>query len=101
MAQEQSGLSRVSGKRTNICTGLHGDPVERRERTEGNADRMPWNQTATRAAMRPGLEQVREPENRAKKQRFSALLGHADADLLQAVSSWDMPDSALGVNGPM
>jgi RNA-directed DNA polymerase len=96
---EKSDLSKVAGKPVNNAEGSAAEPVERRERAEGNTVKRSTRRTLSRGSVFSGFERVRERAETEKKERFTALLHHVDVDLLRAGFSWLKRDAAPGVDG--
>jgi RNA-directed DNA polymerase len=96
---EKSDLSKVAEKPANNAEGLAAEPVERRERAEGNTVKHGTRRTLSRGSVFSGFERVRERAKTEKKERFTALLHHVDVDLLWAAFSWLKRDAAPGVDG--
>jgi hypothetical protein len=78
--REKSDLAAVARKLTNGADGPSSESVERRAGTKGNTDKTCMRRTPSRASMFAGLERVRERARREKKERFTALLHHENAD---------------------
>ena len=96
---EKSDPSTVAMKPANKSEGSDAESVERREGAEGNTNKDRLRRTQRRASMSSGLERVRERAKAEKKERFTALLHHVDADLLRSAFSWLKRDAAPGVDG--
>ena len=59
------------------------ETAEQRAGTEGNAIRQSTHRTQMRARVSQALERVRQAAKVRKKEQFTALLHHVNADLLQ------------------
>lgn len=79
---EKSDSCIVAVKSTNKPTEAGAESMERRQGTKRNADGTCTHRTQSRARVSPGLERVRERAKRSKKERFTSLLPHVDAELL-------------------
>jgi RNA-directed DNA polymerase len=97
--QEKSDLPTVAEKPANNADGAAAESVERRGRAEGNTDKTHIRRAQDRESMSSGLERVRERARREKKERFTTLLHHVDADLLRDAFRWLKRDAAPGVDG--
>ncbi|TMG98541.1 MAG: group II intron reverse transcriptase/maturase [Betaproteobacteria bacterium] len=96
---EKSDLPVVAVKPTNKLGRPRAEPVEPRERTEGNAGKPDMRRTPSRESMPQGLDRVRQAAREGKKERFTALLHHVTVDLLKDAYSWLKRDAAPGVDG--
>lgn len=96
---EKSDLPVVAVKPTNKLGPPRVEPVEPRERTEGNAGEPAMRRTQRRESMPQGLDRVRQAARDGKKERFTALLHHVTVDLLKDAYSWLKRDAAPGVDG--
>ena len=96
---EKSDLPVVAVKPKNKLGQPRAEPVEPRERTEGNAGKPDMRRTQGRESMLQGLDRVRQAAREGKKERFTALLHHVTADLLKDAYSWLKRDAAPGVDG--
>jgi RNA-directed DNA polymerase len=96
---EKSDLPVVAVKPTNKLRQPRAEPVEPRERTEGNAGKPDMRRTPSRESMPQGLDRVRQAAREGKKERFTALLHHVTVDLLTDAYSWLKRDAAPGVDG--
>src|ERR1700747_1147517 len=74
------------------------EPVERRAGTEGNADQQSTRQTQSRVSVSQALERIRKVARERKKERFTALLHHINADLLEQAFDELKTDAAPGVD---
>ena len=74
---EKSDLPVVAVKPTNKLGPPRAEPVEPRERTEGNAGKPDMRRTPSRESMPQGLDRVRQAAREGKKERFTAVLHHA------------------------
>ena len=74
----------VAGKPANEAGQPAEEPVERRAVTKGNADQQTTSRTPSRTSVTQALDRIRRTARERKKERFTALLHHIDADLLEA-----------------
>src|SRR5579871_5496517 len=95
--QEKSDLFEVARKLANKSRRLEAEPVERRERAEGNTGEPHTRRTLRRGSVFQGIDRVREAARQRKKERFTALLHHVSIDLLRPAFSWLKRDAAAGV----
>ena len=79
---EKSDLSIVAMKLTNKSGQPEAEPVERRERAEGNTEGQHMRRTQSRESVSQGLDRVREAAQQKKKERFTALLHYVTIDRL-------------------
>jgi len=73
--------------------------VERRAGAEGNAVDPRGVRAQDRAASSLGIDRVRKTAQERKGERFTTLLHHIDAPLLQQAYYWLKQDAAPGVDG--
>jgi RNA-directed DNA polymerase len=97
---KKSDLAEVAMKPTNNA-GLKtaAEPVERRAGTKGNVDQQSTHRTQIRDRVSQALGRVRQAAKERKKERFTALLHHVDADLLRLSFSALKRQAAPGVDG--
>ena len=96
---EKSDLAEVARKPANAAGRPGGELVERRARTEGNANEDGRDRTPSRASLSPGLDRVRQAARENRKLRFTALLHHVTVDLLRESYRALKRDAAPGVDG--
>ena len=99
---KKSELAEVATKPTNKA-GLTtaAEPVERRAGTKGNANQQSTHRTQIRDRVSQALGRVRQAAKERKKERFTALLHHADIDLLRISFYALKRKAAPGVDGVM
>ena len=97
--QEKSDLFIVAKKPANKPGQPGAEPVERRERAEGNTGESHMRRTQCRESVSQGLDCVRQAAKARKKERFTALLHHVNVDLLKEAYSWLKRSAAPGVDG--
>jgi len=73
--------------------------VEQRAETKGNTGQPRTHRAQNRNGVSPGLERVRQAARQRKKERFTALLHHVTADLLQEAFYALKRKAAPGVDG--
>jgi group II intron reverse transcriptase/maturase len=73
--------------------------VERKAGAEENAGQDGTQRTQGRLSVSPGLERVRKAAKARKKEKFTALLHHVDAELLRWAFSALKREAAPGVDG--
>ena len=97
---KKSDLAEVATKPTNKA-GLTtaAEPVERRAGTKGNANQQSTHRTQIRDRVSQALGRVRQAAKERKKERFTALLHHADIDLLRISFYALKRKAAPGVDG--
>jgi len=96
---EKSDLSTVAMKLTNKSGQPEAEPVERRERAEGNTEGQHMRRTQSRESVSQGLDRVREAAQQKKKERFTALLHYVTVDRLMDAFSCLKREAAPGVDG--
>jgi RNA-directed DNA polymerase len=87
---EKSDPAIVAGKPANKAEQSAAEPVEPRAGAKENAPEDGTSRTPSRIDVHSGLARVRQAAQGLKKQKFTALLHHVDAELLNS------GDSALG-----
>ena len=75
------------------------EAVERRARAEGNADRQRTHRAQNRERVTQALDRVRQAARQRKKERFTALLHHANVDTLRLAFYALKRRAAPGVDG--
>jgi RNA-directed DNA polymerase len=96
---EKSDLSTVAMKLTNKSGQPEAEPVERRERAEGNTEGQHMRRTQSWESVSQGLDRVREAAQQKKKERFTALLHYVTVDRLMDAFSCLKREAAPGVDG--
>lgn len=96
---EKSDLAIVAVKPANKAGRPGAERVERRAGAEGNADGPHEARAQHRAASSPGIARVRKAAQERKGERFTSLLHHIDAPLLEQAYHWLKRDAAPGVDG--
>jgi RNA-directed DNA polymerase len=89
----------VAGKLANKAERSAAEPVERRAGTKGNANQRHTGRTQSREAVSQGLARIRQTARERKKERFTALFHHIDADLLRDAFCGLKRGAAPGVDG--
>jgi RNA-directed DNA polymerase len=74
------------------------EPGERRAGTKGNADQQSTRRTQRRESVSQALERIRKAARERKKERFTTLYHHIDADLLEEAFAELKEDAAPGVD---
>ena len=74
------------------------EPGERRAGTKGNADQQITRRTQRRESVSQALERIRKAARERKKERFTTLYHHIDADLLEEAFAELKEDAAPGVD---
>lgn len=75
------------------------DPVEPRAKAEENASQHDTHRALNRERVTQALERVRQAAKRNKKEKFTALLHHINADTLKLAFFAPKRDAAAGVDG--
>jgi len=75
------------------------DPVEPRAKAEENASQHDTHRALNRERVTQALERVRQAAKRKKKEKFTALLHHINADTLKLAFFALKRDAAAGVDG--
>jgi RNA-directed DNA polymerase len=96
---EKSDPAIVAMKPTNEPGRPGKERVERRAGAEGNAVDPHGVRAQDRAASSLGIDRVRKAAQERKTEKFSTLLHHIDASLLQQAYYWLKRDAAPGVDG--
>jgi group II intron reverse transcriptase/maturase len=73
--------------------------VERRAGAEGNAGEPHTDRAQHRVTASPGLARIRKAASEREGERFTTLLHHIDAGLLEQAYYWLKRDAAAGVDG--
>src|SRR6516162_2772685 len=106
--REKSDPAIRAGKPTNKAEASvhakHGvadaaEPVEQRAGAEGNASEQSTHRTQGRERVSQALDRVRKAARLRKKERFTALLHHINADLLLEAFYALKRNAAPGVDG--
>ena len=69
------------------------------DQAEGNAVEHGMRRTPRRESMSHGLDRVRQAAKERKRERFTALLHHIDAELLGSAYGWLRKEASAGVDG--
>jgi RNA-directed DNA polymerase len=96
---EKSDPAIVAAKPANEPGQLGKERVERRAGAKGNAVDPRGVRAQDRAASSLGIGRVRKIAQERKGERFTTLLHHIDAPLLQQAYYWLKQDAAPGVDG--
>lgn len=96
---EKSDPAIVAMKPTNESGRPGKEWVERRAGAKGNAVGPHGVRAQDRAASSSGIDRVRKTAQERKTERFTSLLHHIDASLLQQAYHWLKRDAAPGVDG--
>ncbi|HET6618702.1 MAG TPA: group II intron reverse transcriptase/maturase [Dongiaceae bacterium] len=97
--REKSDLAIGAGKPVNKPARAGAEAAERRAGAKENASQDGTHRTPSRASVSPGLERVRQAAKGLKKEKFTALLHHVDADLLRHAYLALKREAAAGVDG--
>ena len=97
--REKSDPAIVAMKPTNEPGRPGKERVERRAGAKGNAVGSHGVRAQDRAASSLGIDRVRETAQERKAERFTTLLHHIDAALLEQAYYWLKRDAASGVDG--
>jgi RNA-directed DNA polymerase len=74
------------------------EPVERRAGTKGNAGQQSTHRTQSRTGVSQALERIRKAASERKKERFTALFHHINAELLMEAFFELAQNAAPGVD---
>jgi RNA-directed DNA polymerase len=96
---EKSDPAIIAMKPTNEPGRPGKERVERRAGAEGSAVDPHGVRAQDRAAPSSGIDRVRKTAQERKAERFTTLLHHIDASLLQQAYHWLKRDAAPGVDG--
>src|SRR4051794_11014813 len=96
---EKAAPAIVAMKPTNEPGQPGEERVEPRAGAEGNAVGPHGVRAQDRAASSSGIDRVRETAQERKAERFTTLLHHIDASLLEQAYNWLKRDAAPGVDG--
>ncbi len=96
---EKSDRTIVARKPANEAEGSAEELVERRGRTEGNADQQSKHRTQSRASVSQALDRIRQAARQRRKEKFTALLHHISTDMLFEAFHELREDAAPGVDG--
>jgi group II intron reverse transcriptase/maturase len=96
---EKSDSAVVAVKLANKAEQSAAEPVEPRAGTEGNADQQSTRRAQNRGSVSQALERVRKVARERKKEKFTALLHHVDAAMLETAFYALKRAAAPGVDG--
>jgi group II intron reverse transcriptase/maturase len=96
---EKSASAIVAMKPSNKSGQPAAETVERRAGTEGTAAQQNTHRTQIRARVTQALDRVRQAARQRKKERFTALLHHINADTLRLAFYALNRRAAAGVDG--
>jgi group II intron reverse transcriptase/maturase len=101
--REKSDPAIGAGKPTNKAEATSvadaAEPVEQRAGAKGNASEQSTHRTQGRERVSQALDRVRRAARQRKKEKFTALLHHINADLLREAFFALKRDAAPGVDG--
>jgi group II intron reverse transcriptase/maturase len=101
--REKSDPAIGAGKPTNKAEATFvvdaAEPVEQRAGAKGNASEQSTHRTQGRERVSQALDRVRRAARQRKKEKFTALLHHINADLLREAFFALKRDAAPGVDG--
>ena len=97
--REKSDPAIVAGKSANKGGRPPAEPMEPRAGAEGNTVERGTRRTPGRGSVSPGLDRVRQAAKERKKEKFTALLHHLDANLLRYAYQALRREAAAGVDG--
>ena len=97
--REKSDLAIVAMKPTNKAGQPAAEPVERRARAKGNADRQSTRRAQDRESVSQALGRIRQAARQRTKERFTALFHHISPALLRLAFSELKRKAAPGVDG--
>ena len=97
--REKSDLAIVAMKPTNKAGQPAAEPVERRARAKGNADRQSTRRAQGRESVSQALGRIRQAARQRTKERFTALFHHISPALLRLAFSELKRKAAPGVDG--
>jgi len=89
----------VAEKPTNKAGQLAAEPVERRTGTEGNAVQQSTRRAQYRESVSQALDRIRRVASQRKKEKFTALLQHINAEHLEEAFFNLKENAAPGVDG--
>jgi group II intron reverse transcriptase/maturase len=96
---EKSDSAIVAAKPPNKAGPPVAEAVERRAGAKGNADQHSTQRTQSRKGVTQALSRVRQAARQRKKERFTALLHHVNADTLRTAYFALKRKAAPGVDG--
>jgi group II intron reverse transcriptase/maturase len=96
---EKSDSAVVAVKLANKAEQSAAEPVEPRVGTKGNADQQSTHRTQSRGSVSQALGRVRKIARERKKERFTSLLHHVDAAMLETAFFALKRAAAPGVDG--
>jgi RNA-directed DNA polymerase len=96
---EKSDSAIVAAKPSNNAGPPATEAVEPRAGTKGNADQQSTHRTQSRKRVTQALSRVRQAARQRKKERFTALLHHVDADTLRTAFFALKRKAAPGADG--
>src|SRR5260370_15284781 len=97
--REKSDTAIVAGKPTNKAVLTAAEPAEPRAGTKGNASQQSTHRTQSRERVTQALSRVRQAARYRKKERFTALLHHVNADTLRTAFFALKRKAAPGADG--
>jgi len=97
--REKSDPAIVAGKPANKVASATAESVEPRAGAERNAGQQSTHRTQGRERVSQALERVRQAARQRKKEKFTSLLHHVNADLLQEAFFALERKAAAGVDG--
>ena len=97
----KSDAAIVAEKPANNAEPSAAEPVEPRAATKGNVGQQSTCRTQDRESVSQALDRIRQVARQRKKERFTSLHHHIDADLLRMAFFALKRDAAAGVDGLM
>src|SRR5277367_9902 len=97
--REDSDSEIVASKSANKVEGSTAEPMERRAEAKGKAITSATCRTQGRESVSPGFDRLRQAVKEHRKEKFTALLHHVDADLLTKAYYSLKRGAAVGVDG--
>jgi group II intron reverse transcriptase/maturase len=91
----------VAEKPANNVEPSTAEPVEPRAETKGSVDQQSTCRAQDRESVSQALDRIRQVARQRKKERFTSLHHHIDADLLRMAFFALKRDAAAGVDGVM
>jgi hypothetical protein len=96
---EKSDPAIVAVRSPNKAGSPVAEAAEQRAGTKGNAGQQSTHRTQNRARVTQALNRVRQAARQRKKERFTALLHHVNADTLRTAFYALKRKAAAGVDG--
>jgi len=96
---EKSDPVIVAARSANKAEQSVAEPAEPRTGTKGNADQQSTRRAQDRGSVSQALERVRKVAKERKKEKFTALLHHVDATMLETAFYTLKRTAAAGVDG--